>query len=154
MPREKALPDANGASALQLGRSWGLRCAVTGFIGVATLAVFRCVVENSTRAPIFDASVVAALCALALGALARAWERRQPPAFSLGIDGIVMFDARGGSRHLRITGCAQWSDILLALTLQPASGRPERLIVAADAVDPDTFRELSVRARRGAEAKL
>lgn len=88
------------------------------------------------------------------GACAHAWQRKQPVAFRLGTDGINTWNRSGIAQYRRISGCAQWSDRLLALTLLSADGRASRLLIAADAVDHDIFRELAVRARRGAQAYL
>jgi hypothetical protein len=50
----------------------------------------------------------------------------------------------------RITGCSQWSDMLLMLSLANESGRAHRVLIAADMLAPDAFRELAVLARRSA----
>ena len=88
------------------------------------------------------------------GACAHAWQRKQPVAFRLGADGITTWDRSRIAHYRRITGCAQWSNQLLALTLLSADGRASHLLFAADAVERDVFRELAVRARRGAQAYL
>ncbi|MEZ2351297.1 hypothetical protein [Caballeronia sp. RCC_10] len=61
---------------------------------------------------------------------------------------------RGGAQYFSIIGCAQWSGRLLALTLSSGKNGRRTLLVAADAVDSDTFRQLAVRARRAASAYL
>jgi hypothetical protein len=131
--------------------SWMLRGATLAFVGVAVTSVFQCV---AARSGWFDGGVAAATCLVALTAAAHAWERRQPVALRLGPDGLTTWDRTGAAQYRRITGCAQWSDRLLALTLLSANGRPAHLLVAADAVPREIFRELAVRARRGAQAYL
>ncbi|SAL35984.1 lipoprotein [Caballeronia humi] len=125
--------------------------ATLGFIGVAVAAVFQCV---AARSGFFDGGVVALTCVVALGACARSWQRKQPVKFRLASDGLTTWDRTGMAQNRRISGCAQWSDRLLALTLLSADGRASHLLVAADAVERGVFRELAVRARRGAQAYL
>jgi hypothetical protein len=125
--------------------------ATLGFIGVAVAAVFQCV---APRSGFFDGGVAASMCLVALSACAHAWQRKQPVAFRLGADGITTWDRSRIAHYRRITGCAQWSNQLLALTLLSADGRASHLLFAADAVERDVFRELAVRARRGAQAYL
>jgi hypothetical protein len=128
-----------------------VRGAMVGFIAVAVVSVFQCV---AARAGQFHACVAAFTCLAALCLFARAWERRQPVAIRHGPDGLTTWDRAGVAQYRRITGCAQWSDRLLALTLLSSGARSVSFLVAADAVGRDTFRELAVRARRGARAYL
>jgi hypothetical protein len=128
-----------------LRRSWRLRAAVACFASVAVWAVFTC-----CGAPL-------ALCALAALALAAGrWERRRPAALRVVADGLVTWDRQELSmpRHWRVTGCAQWGAHLLALTLEPAHGRSQTLVIPADALDAGTFRQIAVMARRSALAAL
>ncbi|SAK55665.1 lipoprotein [Caballeronia arationis] len=125
--------------------------ATAGFVGVAVASVFQCVAARSG----FLDGVIAALVAffvLSLGA--RAWAGRQPVAFRFTSGGLTTWNRAGTAQYGQITGCAQWSDCLLALTLLSADGHEARVLIAADAVERDVFRELSVRARRGAHAVL
>jgi hypothetical protein len=95
-------------------------------------------------------TVTAALATAAWGG-----ERRRSVAFEIGQDGLTTWDRAGNAQYRRITGCAQWSDRLLALILMPAVGRPASFLVAADALaNTSAFRELAVRARRCAQEHL
>jgi hypothetical protein len=146
------LPDGHGGSRrYALRASFMVRVATLVFIGVAVTAVFRCATPHEG---IFSAGLFAALTLAALGAAAGAWERRQPAAFALHSDGVTLWDRSGRGRYYRVTGCAQWSERLLALTLRCPRGRATPFIMAADAVDPEAFRELAVRARRSAQGFL
>jgi hypothetical protein len=50
----------------------------------------------------------------------------------------------------RIAGCSQWSGRLLILALADASGRSRAILIAADTLCADAFRELAVLGRRAA----
>ena len=132
-----------------------LRGAIVGFIGIAGMSVFQCVfahMQHSGHAAVASVATIAALGLLALG-----WMRRQPVALELHGDSLTLLNRTGRDqpmRHMRIAGCAQWSGRLLALTLLDARGRREALLVAADSVDAETFRQLSVQARRAAASHL
>ncbi|MDR5737868.1 protein YgfX [Caballeronia sp. LZ016] len=121
------------------------------FIAVAGAAVFECV---AGRFGAFDGAVAALVALALLGVAAARWRRRQPVAIALHADGVTVWERASGTHYLAIVGCAQWSGRLLALTLSAGKGRPRTLLVAADTVDSDTFRQLAVRARRAASAYL
>ena len=129
-----------------------LRGAIVGFIGIAGMSVFQCVfahMQHSGHAAVASVATIAALGLFALG-----WMRRQPVALELHGDSLTLLNRMGQAHHTRIAGCAQWSGRLLALTLLDARGRRETLFVAADSVDAETFRQLSVQARRAAASHL
>lgn len=106
-------------------------------------------------AGLFSGCVAALTVTAALATVAWGGERRRPVAFEIGQDGLTTWDRAGSAQYRRITGCAQWSDRLLALTLMPAAGRPASFLVAADALaNTSAFRELAVRARRCAQEHL
>jgi hypothetical protein len=128
-----------------------LRAALIAFTGVATTAVFQTVASRST---FFDATVFAIICAAALGLAARRWLRRQPVAIDFHADGLTTRTRQGDARHWRIVGCAQFGGRFLALTLSEANRRTNTLLIPADAIDSDTFRQLAVSARRAARAYL
>ncbi|WP_321794412.1 protein YgfX [Caballeronia sp. J97] len=129
-----------------------LRGAMAGFAGVAGASVFQCVFAWTAQAG--QAAVMCAAALATLGLASYRWMRAQPSAISLLSDGVAIRSRAGEMRQARIAGCAQWSDRLLALTLVDARERRETLIVAADSVDADTFRQLSVLARRAAASHL
>ncbi|SAK69501.1 lipoprotein [Caballeronia temeraria] len=129
-----------------------LRGAMLGFAGVASASVFQCVFAHTEHAG--HAAVACAVTLAALGLASYRWMRAQPSAISLSSGGVTVWNRTGAMRHTRIAGCAQWSGKLLALTLLDARGRRETLVVAADSIDADTFRQLSVEARRAAASHL
>ena len=106
-------------------------------------------------AGLFNGCVAALTVTAALATAAWGGERRRPVAFEIGQDGLTTWDHAGNAQYRRITGCAQWSDRLLALILLPEEGRPASFLVAADALaNACAFRELAVRARRCAQEHL
>lgn len=126
--------------------------ATMSFMAVAAGAVFQSVAAYSG---FFDAGVAALVVIVGLGGVALRRERRRPVAFEIGQDGLTTWDRDGHSQYRQISGCAQWSDRLLALILVSAKGRSEPLLVPADALaSPGAFRELAVRARRCAQEHL
>jgi hypothetical protein len=128
---------------------WG---ATAAFVAVAAGSVFQCVAAYARP---FTGCVAALAVTAALATAAWGGERRRPVAFEIGQDGLTTWDRAGNAQYRRITGCAQWSDRLLALTLMPSEGRPASFLVAADALaNTSAFRELAVRARRCAQEHL
>jgi hypothetical protein len=125
--------------------------ALAAFVGVAAAAVFECVLG---RGGPFEASLAAFVCVAALGLAAVRWHRRQPAAIEGRNDSLMTWDRDGRASSWRITGCAQWGGRLLALTLIAENGTTRTLPIASDAIDPDTFRQLAVSARRAAQAYL
>ncbi|BAN23729.1 putative uncharacterized protein [Caballeronia insecticola] len=126
--------------------------ALIGFTGVAGASVFQCVFAHTEHAG--HATLACAATLAALGLASYRWLRAQPSAITLHADGLTLWSRSGEARHARVAGYAQWSGRLLALTLAGARGRREMLLVPADAVDADTFRQLSVQARRAAASHL
>ena len=134
---------------IALRRSVAVRAATFAFALVAALALGSVVLPRGG-----DAAAVA-LAAATFGALtlaALAHERRQPAALGLEPDGVVAYDRAGGVvLRGRIAGCAQWADRLLMMAVLPHGGaRAAPLLVAADALPAEAFRELAVRARHAA----
>jgi len=125
--------------------------ALVVFMAVAGAAVFECIAGHFGA---FDGTVAALVVTALLGFAASRWRRRQPVAIALHADGLTVWDRAGGAQYFSIIGCAQWSGRLLALTLSSGKNGRRTLLVAADAVDSDTFRQLAVRARRAASAYL
>jgi len=125
--------------------------ALGGFLALASAAVFECA---SGRFGLLHAVLAAVVCMTCLGLATLRWTRRQPAAIGLHADGLTLWDRAGVAHYRSIIGCAQWSGRLLALTLSSGKGRPQTLLIAADSIDPDTFRQLAVRARRAASAYL
>ncbi|KND61787.1 hypothetical protein BVER_05880 [Candidatus Burkholderia verschuerenii] len=128
-----------------------LRGALVAFVGIAGAAVFECVRGYAGG---FDACVAAIACVAALGLGALRWMRRLPVAIDVHADTFTTWDRGGDARHWRIAGCAQWGGWLLALTLRAETGRTRTLLIAADSIDSDTFRQIAVSARRAARAYL
>jgi hypothetical protein len=134
---------------IALSRSVAVRASLFAFTLLAALAVRGVVMPRGGDVAGF-AFAAATFGALAVAALAH--ERRQPAALSLEPDGIAAYDRLG--RLLvrgRIAGCAQWASLLLVIAVMPHGGtRLSRLLVAADALPAEAFRELAVRARHAA----
>ncbi len=127
-----------------------LRGAVSVFVLVASAAVFAGLpVQTGTPQAFLLALAVFVLLAMC----ALRYERKQPGLIEIGPDGWSVRDATGKSAAQgRIAGCAQWSDWLLVLVLATGTGRHKRLLVMADALAADAFRELAVAGRRGSQA--
>jgi hypothetical protein len=131
---------------IALRPSGGLQIAVFCFIAVAVAAV------HTSLAPWLGGwrALPLSLAVLALLALVSAALRRGIPAvIEIGPDGVSAFDRRGVRiAQGLITASSQWAAWLLVLVL--ASGRRRySLVITADALHPDAFRELAVIARCG-----
>ncbi|WP_459722737.1 hypothetical protein, partial [Paraburkholderia sp. 2C] len=101
-------------------------------------------------------AAVAALATLAVLGLAWAHDaRRRPVSLKIGPDGLTAWN-RAGQRVAqgRIAGFAQWSGWLLSVALVSDNGRSRTLLVTADMLCSDHFRELSVQARRAAHGAM
>lgn len=153
LQREASVDGIAGFSRRQkIIRSRLLWAATLAFMAVAAGGVFESVAAYSG---LFDACVAALVVTVGLGGIAFRRERRRPVAFEIGQDGLTTWDREGRSQYRQISGCAQWSDRLLALILVSAEGRSEPLLVPADALaSAGVFRELAVRARRCAQEHL
>jgi hypothetical protein len=152
------LPEVSADSLAHSPRRHSLRpsrflwAATAAFVVVAAGSVFQCV---AAYAGLISGCVAALTVTAALATEAWGGERRRSVAFEIGQDGLTTWDRAGNAQYRRITGCAQWSDRLLALILMPAVGRPASFLVAADALaNISAFRELAVRARRCAQEHL
>lgn len=84
---------------------------------------------------------------VACGLAAAAWRRNQPAGIEIGPDSFVAY-SRDGGRLLqgRLAGASQWGGSLLALAVETGARRAT-VLVAADALGREAFRELAVRAR-------
>ncbi len=128
-----------------------LRGSALLFVVVATVCVFRCL---EPRFGLPDALVAAIFIMAALIAVAYRSECHQPVAFQIGPDGLATWDRSGAAQYRQITGCAQWSDRLLALVLSEPGGRSTPFLLAADSTTAHAFRELAVRGRRCVQVHL
>jgi hypothetical protein len=126
-----------------------LLAAMAVFIGVAGAAVFGCVLGHSG---VLHGVVAGVICIAALSLAARRWWHAQPVAIESHADSLTTWDRSGEAHHWQIVGCAQLGGRFLALTL--ASNKKRTLLIAADSIDPDSFRQLAVHARRAAQAYL
>jgi hypothetical protein len=142
---------ANGSRRrIVLRQSAVLRIAVSVFVLVASTAVFTSVLA---RAGMFQAVLPSVTVFMLLALCAVRYERKQPRIIETGPDGWWVRDTTGQpAAHGRIAGCAQWSDWLLILVLVTGTGRRRPLLVVADALAADAFRELAVAGRRGSQA--
>ncbi len=129
-----------------LRRSFFLRAALLAFGLVCACAVHAAFAPRAGAGPA-GWFALATFVALALRVLA--YERAQPASLALAPDGIVAFDSTGRPvRGGRIVGLLQWTRWLLVLRIAPhGPGRRWSLVIAADALPPEPFRELAVRAR-------
>jgi hypothetical protein len=146
---ESATPE-RAAQRIALRRSFVMRAALTVFVLMATWAVYTVAAPQwgAWQAAPLTLAVAAwlTLCALR-------HERAQPVALKTGGDGLSAWDRAGRLLvHGRIAGCSQWSNRLLILALVQEDGRRRSLLLTADALPADVFRELSVLGRRGAGA--
>jgi hypothetical protein len=144
--------DTGFAPGVPMRPSRFLRGALLGCVGIASAAVCQCVFAHTGHAG--DAAVAGVVTVAALGVASYRWMRAQPAAVRVLSDGLTLWNRSGDLRAMRIEGCAQWSDRLLALTLATPRGRREALLVAADSIDAETFRQLAVQARRAAASHL
>ncbi|EEA02377.1 hypothetical protein BH160DRAFT_2352 [Burkholderia sp. H160] len=146
---------------IALRRSVALRAATGAFVLIVTLAVYTCLAPR--LGALQAAPLTLALTAL-LALCAAKHDAAQPIALHIAMDEISAWNSAGALlARGRVVGCAQWSDRLLVLALEPKGGqrrgpalRPHRhtrtMLLAADALPPTVFRELSVLGRRAAGA--
>ncbi|MFC0398634.1 protein YgfX [Paraburkholderia rhizosphaerae] len=135
-----------------LRRSALLYCVSAVFILIAVAAVFTTLVARFA----WPHAVVAALATLGMLGIALARDaRRRPTSLKIGPDGLATSNRAGQSiAQGRIVGCAQWSGWLLSIALVGDNGRSRTLLVTADMLCSDHFRELAVQARRAAHGAL
>ncbi|RKP52047.1 protein YgfX [Trinickia fusca] len=129
-----------------LRRSFILRALTFAFVAIASAAVHAVVAPRGGTVAAL-ALALATCAALMLGW--RCHERRQPAMLEIASSGIAAFDDAGRALlRGRIAGGAQWARWLLVLAVVPDSARRVMpLVLAADALPADIFRELAVRAR-------
>jgi hypothetical protein len=130
-------------------RSLLLRAATLAFALVCAVAV------HTVTMPRAGAAAAAWFGAATFATLALIWgarERRQPAALEIAPDGITAFDLAGNAvLRGRIAGCVQWTQYLMIVAVAPHErGRTMSLVIAADALSGEAFRELAVRARHAA----
>jgi hypothetical protein len=131
---------------IALSRSVAVRAATLAFALVAALAVHG-VIEPRGGSVTAIALSAATFGALALATLAH--ERRQPAALVIEPGGVAAYDRSGAVIFRgRIVGCAQWANRLLMIAVRPEGGaRAVPMLVAADALPAEAFRDLAVRVR-------
>jgi hypothetical protein len=96
-------------------------------------------------------AALATLAVLTFAAM-RHW-RNEIAVIKIGPDGLAAWNRAGEViAHGRITGCAQWSGSLLILALMGTHCRSYRLLIAADTLSADAFRELAVLGRHAGHA--
>lgn len=115
---------------------------------IAAIAVEVCF---ASRWGVFQAAP-AALAVLACLALAAIWHwRAEPGVIHIGPDGLTVWNRSGKFlARGRVAGCSQWSGRLLMLALAGPSGSPRSLLVSADALPAEAFRQLAVLGRHAA----
>jgi hypothetical protein len=146
---------------IALRRSVALRAALGAFVLMATLAVYTCL---APRLGAWQAAPLTLAVAALLALCAARHDAAQPVALSVAMGEISAWNRAGALlARGRVVGCAQWSGRLLVLAVQSggarkrgsalkSQGRTRTLLLAADALPPAVFRELSVLGRRAAGA--
>ncbi|MCC8403749.1 hypothetical protein LJ655_17940 [Paraburkholderia sp. MMS20-SJTN17] len=146
---------------IALRRSVALRAATGAFVLVASIAVYTCLASRLGAGQ--AASLTFALAAL-LALCAARCDAAQPAALRFAMGEISVWNRAGALlARGRVVGCAQWSGRLLVLSLESKRGqrrgtalkphiRTRFILLAADALPPTVFRELSVLSRRAAGA--
>ena len=145
--------NALAPTVVSLRRSSALCAATLAFAVIAAFGLYA-LLAPLAGAPGGLALSVAGCAALLLAARAQGCGH----AVALGIepDSIAVYDREGGIL-LRgpIVGCTQWANRLLVIAVRPMGRtRAASLVVAADALDGETFRTLAVRARHAAHHHL
>jgi len=135
-----------------LRRSALLHGSTAAFIAIATAAVFTTLMPRAG----WPHAAVAAIAMLAMLCLARVHHvRRRPASLKIGPDGLTAWNRAGQQiAEGRVAGFAQWSGWLLSVALVSDNGRSRTLLVTADMLCSDHFRELSVQARRAAHGAM
>ncbi|MBC8747715.1 hypothetical protein OKW43_005445 [Paraburkholderia sp. WC7.3g] len=138
-----------------------MRAALGAFVLTVTLAIYTCV---APRLGAWQAASLTLAVAALLGLCAARHDAAQPVALHIAMDEISAWNRAGVLlARGRVVGCVQWSGRLLVLALEPKggrrrglmrapTGRVRSLLLAADALPPTVFRELSVLGRRAAGA--
>ncbi|MFC7629423.1 protein YgfX [Paraburkholderia humisilvae] len=135
-----------------LRRSALLYGVAAGFILVAAAAVFTTL---ASRTAWLHAAVAALTTLVVLSVVLVQDARRRPASLKIGSDTLTAWNRAGQPvAQGRIAGFAQWSGWLLSIALVGDNGRSRTLLVTADMLCSDHFRELSVQARRAAHGAL
>jgi hypothetical protein len=146
--------ESQGGSSqrIVLQRSALVYCATAAFVAMAAAAVFTTLMPHAG----WPHAAVAALTLLAVLCLASLHDaRRRPASLKIGPDGLTAWNRAGlPIAQGRIAGFAQWSGWLLSVALVSDNGRSRTLLVTADMLCSDHFRELSVQARRAAHGAM
>jgi hypothetical protein len=141
------LPRRAGAPRILLRQSVALLLVLATGIGVAGGAVYTALAPwlGAARA-VLPTLAFLAVCGLATAA----WRRKQPAVIEIAPDWLAA-SSHDGTPIVqgRLTGASQWGTSLLALELRRGKRRAA-VLVAADALDPEAFRTLAVRARSAA----
>jgi hypothetical protein len=140
--------DGGPSQRLALRRSAALFLATVVFIAVAVAAVCSTI---GARFGLRCAAFAGLATVVILAYEAVRYFRRAPHAYKIGPDASMFWDRTGMLRAQgRIVECGQWSDLLLMLVLVEESGRRHRVLITADMLARDAFREIAVLARRSA----
>jgi hypothetical protein len=146
--------ESQGGSSqrIVLRRSALLYGATAVFIAIAAAAVFTVLVPRAG----WPHAAVATLTLLAALSLALLHDARcRAASLKIGPDGLTAWNRIGQPiAQGRIAGVAQWSGWLLSVVLVSDNGRSRTLLVTADMLCSDHFRELSVQARRAAHGAV
>ncbi len=130
-------------------RSAALFGAAAVFILVAVAAVGATL---AARVALSHAAVGALVTLFVLFAAMARYERNRPASLKIGPDDLSLWNRDGKLiAQGAIAGCAQWGGWLLTLALVGDNGRSRPLLIAADMLPADIFRDLAVRARRAAQ---
>ena len=128
---------------------------------IVTLAVYTCL---APRLGAWQAAPFTLAVAALLVLCAARHDAAQPVALHIAMSEISAWNRAGALlARGRAVGCAQWSDRLLVLEVEPENGRrpgptlrpdgrTRAMLLAADALPPTVFRELCVLGRRAAGA--
>jgi hypothetical protein len=141
---------STGAPLISLRPSACLRGATVVCILIAVAAVHACL---ASRFGLLQSAPVALATFLLLTWVALRHWRDEPGAIKIGPDGLVASNRAGEViAHGHIAGCSQWSGWLLVLVLTGARNRSRPLLIAADSLSADAFRELAVLGRHAGRA--
>lgn len=147
---QRASVSPAGGPQIALRPSAFLRGATVACILVAVAAVQVSLTARLGAAQSLPA-VLAVLAVLTLAA--RRYWLAEPGAIKIGPDGLAVWNRAGQLiAEGRITGCSQWSGRLLILALTSMRGSSRPLLIPADALSADAFRELAVLGRHGSRA--
>ncbi len=140
-------------AVIALRRSLALHAATLAFALVAALGLYAVL---APLAGVGGGLALSGACYAALILAAHAQGCGRAVALSLESGSIAVYEPKGGVL-LRgpIVGCSQWANRLLVVAIRPMGRtRLASLVVAADALDAEAFRELAVRARHAAHHHL